>query len=197
MKIGLYGGTFDPVHRGHVAIAQAALKQGLDQVIVIPCHLSPHKLAPDQAAVATPEHRLKMLQLAFTNKAGIEVSDWELRRADTSYTWQTIQHFQSLFPHDTLVLVTGRDQLKVLNLWARFEEWKNKVEFLSFNRAEPGSDLLPDFCQTLKLHFITELLSPCSSTEIRKQLADGKPTTDQLPPAVAAYISAHNLYRRP
>ena len=122
-RIGIFGGTFNPVHIGHIQAAKQALTAlHLDRVLLIPDHIAPHKELPTGSP--TPQQRLDMLRIAVQDCPGLEISDIELRREGVSYTHLTIQELKRLYPHDQLVLLMGTD------MFTSFDSWRNPKEIL-------------------------------------------------------------------
>lgn len=122
-RIGIFGGTFNPVHIGHIQAAKQALTAlHLDRVLLIPDHIAPHKELPTGSP--TPQQRLDMLRIAVQDCPGLEISDIELRREGVSYTYLTIQELKQLYPHDQLVLLMGTD------MFTSFDSWRNPEEIL-------------------------------------------------------------------
>ncbi len=122
-RIGIFGGTFNPVHIGHIQAAKQALTAlHLDRVLLIPDHIAPHKELPTGSP--TPQQRLDMLRIAVQDCPGLEISDIELRREGVSYTYLTIQELKRMYPHDQLVLLMGTD------MFMSFDSWRNPEEIL-------------------------------------------------------------------
>ena len=122
-RIGIFGGTFNPVHIGHIQAAKQALTAlHLDRVLLIPDHIAPHKELPTGSP--TPQQRLDMLRIAVQDCPGLEISDIELRREGVSYTYLTIQELKRMYPHDQLVLLMGTD------MFTSFDSWRNPEEIL-------------------------------------------------------------------
>lgn len=187
MKIALFGGTFDPPHLGHIHIAEAAVTAcGLDQVIFLPCHQSPHK--PNQPRASGPQ-RTEMLRLATSQFPWAKVSEWELQRAEPSLSWQTAEHFATEFPNANLYWLLGTDQWEALERWGRPERLAELLTFIVFPRAGKHPEPNPRF----KAHFLTSEF-PGSATAVRTALASALPAPD-LPLGVAAYIAEHGCYR--
>lgn len=194
-RLGIFGGTFDPVHIGHVAMVRRALEWGLGGVAVVPCHRSPHK--PPDAGAPTPaagEHRWEMLKLAFRGRGDAWLSRLELDRSGPSYTRDTIGEFQRRHPDAEWFLIMGGDQLPGLRRWIGFDEWAPGVRFLVFSR--PGFDLDPGDAalQGLRADVINDFAMPVSATEVRARLAKGESVRGMLPEGVEAYIRQHGLY---
>ncbi|MDZ4787978.1 MAG: nicotinate (nicotinamide) nucleotide adenylyltransferase [Blastochloris sp.] len=193
-RIGLLGGTFDPVHAGHVAMAYAALEEGIDHLIVMPCKLSPHKaFGSSESKPAPDQHRWNMLQLAMPYDTRVELSVYELDGPDYSFTWQSLDYLKSIYPQDRIVLVIGEDQYDVLDTWAKFQEWRTWVEILVFKREGMKSESL------LKEEAILATWSKIniptvSATDLRHRLAHGLEMKGLLPEGVAEYIEREGLY---
>lgn len=194
-RMGLFGGTFDPVHAGHVAVARRAIAHGLDRIVVVPARLSPHKL-PDSGAdqPAPAEHRWRMLEIAFADAANVELSRMEIDRPGPSYTADTIGALRARAPGTGLTLLLGADQLDALPRWIRFSEWAPGITFLVFSR--PGSPLRAPSTELrgLEIRTIDDLAVDASATDVRRRLAAGESVASLLDPGVEAYIRAHGLY---
>lgn len=187
-RIALFGGTFDPVHLGHVHLAEAAKTAlNLDEVRFIPCRISPHK----EGTVPTPAaDRLEMLRLATRDLPWAVVDDIETRRAGPSYSWQTAEAMKQAFPHARLYWIMGTDQWDVLLDWARPERLAACIEFIVFTRGKPP---LPR--DGYVLHAI-EGDHPASATTIRKAIAVGETAHPWLNPDVSRWITDHGLYQK-
>lgn len=188
-KVGMFGGSFDPVHLSHVALAHAALGYGLDRVVLVPCRIAPHK---DHRPVDA-RHRWIMLETAFDGEPRIELSAFELESDEISYTHKTIEHLQSLHPGTRLTLILGYDQFATLSSWKLFSEWGRKIDYLIFPRDGSPTSIPPKLAD-LNITFATENLPPISSSFIRQEIEAGRSLEKLLPPAVADYITRHKLY---
>jgi nicotinate-nucleotide adenylyltransferase len=185
--IALFGGSFDPPHRAHLAIARAAVEQcGLARVVFIPCQESPLK---DRRPLASGPQRLEMLRLATAGLPWAEVSDWELSRPGPSYSWQTTAHFETLHPGAVLSWLMGADQWAALEHWARPDFLQEHLTFIVFARDAEKPRLRPGW----RVHFLTGEW-PGSSTEARALLAEKKSAAHLLPPAVEDYAISQGLY---
>lgn len=187
-KIALFGGTFDPIHEGHLEIVTRAQQEiNLDQVIFLPCRRSPHK---ETGPIASDQKRLEMLQRAIANLPWAEVSDFEFHRPAPSYTWQTIEALKpNLAKNTKLFLIIGLDQWEALPRWKNPEKLAASVTFLVFGRnGEPAPR------EGYHAHFFKSD-HPASSSEIRQILASKKPHI-WLPAAVSDYIAKKHLYSR-
>jgi nicotinate-nucleotide adenylyltransferase len=184
-KICLFGGTFDPVHLGHIYIAQAAVKElNLSQVIFLPCRQSPHKIG-EQHASGT--HRLAMCQLATQNFPWAKIDDFDLTSPPPSYSWRTAQAMQHKYPSAQLYWLMGSDQWDALLNWDQPETLANLVEFIVFSRGTR-----PKPRQGFRMHAI-QGNHPASASAIRHTIS-GKKTKQWLHPEVNEYIQRHGLY---
>jgi nicotinate-nucleotide adenylyltransferase len=196
-QIGIFGGTFNPIHEGHIAIVDAALRENLSKVIVLPCWLSPHKLNQvNDPMLASGEHRYNMVNEALRGKPEVEVSRIEIDRAEPSFTWKRLQNFRRTYPEQSPVLIIGWDQFVVLNTWTRFKEWSETIEFLIFRRPSATQDeTIPSFAGKLKYRIIEVAIPSISSTEILQAFQDKRTEIKGLPPSVRDYIRQNSLYR--
>lgn len=184
----LFGGSFDPPHVAHMAIAAAAMEQaGIDRVIFVPCRISPLK---DRVPGASGDQRVAMLEAAAGDLPGAEVSRWELDRPGPSYSWQTAEHFSAQAGGGRLCWLLGADQWAQIDRWARLDRLAELVEFIVFGR----DDLVPQPRPGLRAHFLRGLFRG-SSTEVRRRCAAGESISDLVPPGVEAVISREGLYR--
>src|SRR5688572_19796885 len=144
MNLGLMGGTFDPVHRGHLRVAEAALRRGLDRVDFVPARRPPHKQRPDMTG---PFHRFAMAALATSGRPGLGVSAYEISRDVPSYTIETVRHFSD--QGHAVTLIMGSDSLADIETWRECRELLDLARVLVYPRrpALPGSleDRLPDW----------------------------------------------------
>lgn len=185
MKIGLFGGAFNPIHLGHVKIAKEAIRQmSLDKLIVIPTGNAPHKKETE----ISREHRFNMAQLAFKDDDKIEVSDYELNREEISYSADTVEHFKKLYPNDDLFFIIGDDSYNNLSSWHEPQRILSASTLLVFERE--GAKILPP---AVKINM--ERIE-ISSSEIRDNIYIGKDFINLLPKSVFNYIIKNNLYKR-
>jgi nicotinate-nucleotide adenylyltransferase len=191
MKTGLFGGTFDPPHLAHLAIAESALSfVSLDRVVWIPAAVPPHRKPP----VASPEQRLDMVKLAIADDDRFEVSDIELRRTGTSYTVDTIQQLQQGSETGELFLIIGGDSLRSFHTWYKPEVILESIQLIVFDRDEHRySDVDPWILESALIIPETPLLE-ISGTEIRDRIRKGLSIRDLVPQEVAEYIRRHELY---
>ncbi|MCI9120116.1 MAG: nicotinate (nicotinamide) nucleotide adenylyltransferase [Oscillibacter sp.] len=202
MKIGVYGGAFNPPHLGHIAAAQAVFALlKLDKLLLIPTGHPPHKRFPPESP--TPEQRLELSRLAAEQTGdSVEVLDLELRQSGTSYTAETLTYLRSLYPEDELWLLMGTDMFLTLHAWREPQEIFNQAGIAAFGRTEADCESLFSVQRAyLYQHYpqarIFTLTIPgvvdVSSTELRRQLAEGK-GGNLLAPAVYGYILREGLY---
>ncbi|MFT3951546.1 MAG: nicotinate (nicotinamide) nucleotide adenylyltransferase [Oscillospiraceae bacterium] len=199
-KIGIFGGTFNPVHRGHVrAVRECAAAAGLDRVIVMPAKLPPHKSA---AELAADEHRLAMCGLAFSDTAGVTVSDLELTRGGKSYSVLTVRALAAAYPDARLYFIMGSDMLLSFESWYRWEELLGLCALLCLSRTDEDTQLVRKQAARLSAHGAEIVLCEAapvviSSTKIREMLANGLDCSCYLPEKVVKYIAEHRLYGAP
>ena len=186
-KIALFGGTFDPVHLGHIHLAKVAKSAlGLDQVRFIPCRISPHK----GGTVPTPApQRVEMLRLATKDLPWAVVDDLETLREGPSYSWQTAEEMKARFPDAKLFWIMGTDQWEALPDWAHPERLAACVEFIVFARGKPP---LPR--EGYVLHPV-DGTHPASATGIRAAITAGETQHRWLHPDVSRWIAEHQLYQ--
>ena len=185
-KIALFGGTFDPVHLGHLHLAEIARQSlALDEVRFLPCRISPHKTG----TTPTPaSDRLEMLRLATTGLPWAVVDDLEVKRDGPSFSYQTAAALAARFPQASLFWIMGSDQWDALPRWEQPERLAELVGFIVFAR---GKHPLPR--EGYVLHVIEDG-HPASATAIREAIARGASSHPWLAPAVAAWIAQHQLY---
>lgn len=213
-KIGLFGGTFDPIHLGHLRAAEEIREiLGLDRVSFIPSAIPPHKAG----RVTPPAHRLEMLRLAVGPNPRFDVEDYEIERNTTSYTIETLRHLTSVRPGAEFYFIVGTELFSSIDAWKNYEELFTLSNFAVMTRpGYPGEDepalplaLKPIFSyhnkedkvisyinKHSKLIAFTRFLGlEISSTEIRNYINGGMSVRYLVPDAVSEYISSHNLYR--
>jgi nicotinate-nucleotide adenylyltransferase len=219
MRIGLFGGTFNPVHLGHLRAA-VEVKEGfqLDEVFLIPAALPPHKIPGEVAAAAD---RLQMLDRALEDTSGLNISDVELKRSGTSYTIDTVHHFRHSFPVDSRIyLIMGLDAFLEINTWKAYEALIGLIPLIVINRPMTGiqnssgwkvmEDYLKakisaeyTFSESQSCHqraekppiFVYEVTAlDISSTMIRELIKKGRSIDYLMPQKVAEFIKSEGLY---
>ncbi len=192
VKIGFLGGSFDPVHFGHLLAAQDAFEQHrLDRLILVPAAQAPLKPTEAQSSVAD---RLAMLRAATEWDRRFEISDVELRRGGVSYSIESARHFRALYPHDDLYWIIGGDQLPKLHLWRDIDELAQLVEFIFLERPGFPVKAVPGI-PGLRLHRCDGHLLAISSTELRERARQGLSLDYFVPHKAIVYIREHGLYR--
>ncbi len=201
MTTALYGGSFDPPHLGHLAVARQVLKRfAVDRLVFLPASHSPLK---DGTPAATDADRMEMLRLATAGEPRFAVSDFEIARAGVSYTVETLREWRRLNPGNDILFIAGMDSLLSLHAWREPLEIARLCTFVTFRR--PGlplpspSELLlpPDIAEKLVGQIVEGPLVDVSSSDIRERASRGESLSGLVPPPVAEYISAKGLYHRP
>ena len=198
MKIGIFGGTFDPVHNGHVALAKSAIEQvPLDKLIVVPARMQPFKV---QQEVTSGDHRINMLKRAFQDVPEAEVSSYELEKTGISYTVDTMNYFQKKYPQDFLCFVMGSDAfLRILD-WKNSEFLLRQYAFVIGGRPGYKDTDLHEVANKVKekygseLIFLNNNLIEQGSTQIRNTVENKIDLSDCVPEDVEEYIISQGLY---
>lgn len=198
-RIGIYGGSFDPVHKGHLHLAETAMeKLSLDEIIFMPANISPFKR--DKADVTSGGDRYEMLRLAVEDRENMSVSSYELENSDVSYTVCTLRYLKELYPDSQLVLLMGSDMLMSFERWYCWQEIMEYAELGCISRNEGDGDILTKQAVKLseygRVHVLWEDVLPMSSTEIRSSLKKNEDCSCYLPEKVVQYIVKRHLYGR-
>ncbi|CCQ90207.1 putative nicotinate-nucleotide adenylyltransferase [Nitrospina gracilis 3/211] len=219
-QIGILGGSFDPVHNGHLGLAREARATfSLDRVLFIPAAIPPHKRDRD---ITPTHHRLEMLRRALENENGFEISEIEIERGGVSYTRDTLEELQSRWPNAQISLIMGADTFRDFSTWKQYdrvlkashilvasrpghtldeaaEDMKTLISDLPFSYRPEDSDHTRRtfFCRQTGRRIALFPIPPeaVSSTEIRDALRRGDAVKKMLPPAVSGYIMTHRLYQ--
>ncbi|OOC60451.1 nicotinate-nucleotide adenylyltransferase [Paenibacillus ihbetae] len=192
MKIGIMGGTFDPVHIGHMLAAEAArVAYGLEEVWFMPSHIPPHK----EDAGVTGMMRLEMTAEAVAGHPSFRTLDIEIKRGGISYTVDTVKELREMYPEHDFAFIIGADMVEYLPKWNRIEELAGMLTFIGVNR--PGTKLnvesLPDFLRRV-VRIADMPLIDISSTMIRQQAAAGGSIRYMVPDRVYDYIVRSGIY---
>jgi nicotinate-nucleotide adenylyltransferase len=200
MKIGIFGGSFDPVHTEHIQLARAAVDGlGLDKLIIMPAGVPPHK---QNKRLAAAEDRLAMCRLAFGEIKQAEVSDYEIQKEGTSYTYLTCLHFKKLYPQAELFFLVGTDMFWDFFSWKNPEVILENVTLAVCRRNEGEENIAAEqqaFYDRFQKHFavIPYNGKAVSATEVRTRIALGLDVSSMLSPAVEAYIQSKKIYTLP
>lgn len=200
-RIGILGGSFNPVHLGHLILAQNALESfDLERVLFMPCHIQPLK---EPGAMASSVHRAAMLEAAIMDNLQFELLDIELRRGGTSYAVDSVANIRRLYPDAEIFFIIGADSLPELHKWRRIYDLLDMCQFATL--ARPGVDLADFSADTLNLRDpwperLLKLVAPgrmieISSSDIRYRLAEGMSIHYLVPQPVEMYIMEHSLYQ--
>jgi nicotinate-nucleotide adenylyltransferase len=189
MRIGILGGTFNPVHAGHLMLAEEALsKLKLEKIIFVPTFMPPHKTVESRVK---PQDRLKMVKLAIEGNASFEVSTFEIDSKKKSYSIDTLREFRKRYGDDAqLYFITGSDALKDLFSWKDINDIFKISKFIVANRPGYPVKEVPEGIDTV-------VISPIevSSEDIRRRVREGKSIRYLVPEKVRSYIEEHRLYK--
>lgn len=200
MKTGVFGGTFNPVHKGHIMLAEYCMDSvGLDRIIMIPTAVPPHKISNN---LASENDRLNMCKLACRGKDNFFVSDIEIKRQGKSYTYETLTQLKEIYPDDHLYTIMGADMFLTLDRWKNPEIIFEKSSIITIPRDEENKHELENFYnKVLKAMGASSVILPnpvmsVSSTFIRENLDNFNLISDMLDKGVYDYIIKNNLYRK-
>ena len=201
-KTALFGGTFDPIHNGHIKVAKfAANKIGAEKVILIPAKRSPHK---NFKPIACAEDRIKMISLAIADRSDFEINDCEITRPEPSYTLETVEYFRDKYADDTeLYFLIGADSLKDFSKWYKVVDLIDICHICVMFRAGVQRPDFADFApifgrqrtEKLSENVIETPLINISSTDIRNKIAAGQNVEKLIHPDVLKYITEKGLYK--
>lgn len=191
MNIGIYGGSFNPIHRGHTELAASIVRQGLvDELWLLVSPLNPLK-SGEVSDIAEYGHRLRMAQLATEGIEGVRVSDFERHLPLPSYTITTLDELRKAYPEHEFTLVIGADNWEQFPRWYRADEIIEKYRVLIYRR--PGCEI-EETSLPASVHVVDTPLFDISSTQIRTSIADGRPLAQWVDRKVLTYIQRHHLY---
>lgn len=195
-KIGLFGGSFNPIHNGHINLAISVKKAlELDKVIFIPSGTAPHKSSGEYADAV---HRIEMCRLAAEDFPGFEVSDFETKRTGKSYSIYTVQYFKKIYPDDQLFLMIGSDMLLSFDKWFKYKEILKNVTLAAVSRTGDDFALLnktaEKLCRFGKIIVVNNEAVVVSSTNLRKLIKNNEDLSCYLNRKVVKYIILKNLY---
>ncbi|GAW93342.1 nicotinate-nucleotide adenylyltransferase [Calderihabitans maritimus] len=198
-KLGIMGGTFDPIHYGHLVAAEAVrYKFGLDKVIFVPSGRPPHKKGQ---IITESRHRYLMTVLAVATNPFFEVSRTEIERKGYSYAIDTVRQFQRIYPKHKIFFITGADAILQILTWKNVDELVRLCQFVAVTRpgfnlgeVQTNLSLLPEEYRRV-IHFMEVPALAISSTDIRRRVKTGEPIKYLLPEPVEYYIYKNNLYK--
>lgn len=199
-KIGILGGTFNPIHLGHLILAQTALEiHDLSKLLFVPCFEPPHKITPDLLGA---NHRVAMVKAAVEGSFCFEVSLVEIERGGVSYAVDTVTGLQEMYPGSELFFIIGTDTLRELHMWKDIYSLLPLCHFVAFSRPRHEMDTLrpddmqldPPWPQRLFQNTVRGRHIDISSSNIRYRIAEGLSISYLVPPAVEMYIAEHGLY---
>ncbi|SEK88389.1 nicotinate-nucleotide adenylyltransferase [Ruminococcus sp. YRD2003] len=198
MRIGIYGGSFNPVHNGHIHLALTAVSElGLDRLFLVPSKISPHRSSDEYVS---EEDRLEMLRLACRVSDKLEVCDYELRSERVSYTIFTVEEFRRRFPDAELFLLVGSDMLMIFETWKRFEDILRECTLAVVSRCEGDMPELEKKARELRGfgNIVICRAEPVvvSSSDIRKKIAKKQKYSCYLDENVVQYIRMKKLYKQ-
>lgn len=201
-RIALFGGSFNPVHNGHVnLVKETAEKNGIDRVYVIPTFISPFK-KDSTGFVADGKDRLEMCRLAFAKLPYVTVSGWELSQSEVSYSVNTVEHFRKEFPEDELFFIMGSDMLLSFDKWHKWQDILKMCTVIAASREDGGSDIekLREKAAQLSRFgkvIVTEISAfGLSSSEIREKIIKNCDLSCYMDKNVVEYIEENRIYER-
>ena len=201
MKIGIMGGTFDPVHNGHLMLGHAAYEAfSLDQIWFMPNGIPPHK---KQSSIESDIHeRIAMTRIAIKANKQFYLQEYEAKREKVSYSYKTMEHFRKIYPDDEFYFIIGADSLMAIETWVHPERIFPTCTILATYRNEVKTkEEMNRQIQYLsekyhaKIRLLETPLMPVSSHELRASLQSGDSVSEYMPAAVCSYIKQHHLYR--
>lgn len=194
----MLGGSFDPIHLGHRSLGCAAVREvALDKLIVMPTHIQPFK---QNKKVAQDRHRLAMVNLAFDGCKQVEVSDYEIKKGDVSYSYETMSHLRETHPNDELFFIMGADSFINVDKWYKGEDLLREFGFIVSSRPGYPEKELESKIRFFKEDYGTKIIRlrakmpDISSTEIRETAIQGEPINHLVPVKVDNYITRNRLY---
>lgn len=192
MNIGIYGGTFNPPHVGHLITVECVKgRAGLDKIIFIPSFISPHKQEGEEHSAT---HRFEMTKLAIQGNKFFEVSDFEIKKSETSYTIATLEQLKSTHPNDSFSIIIGMDNYLTFHLWKEPKKILAMATLVVMNRPNYPQQV-NEVIGTENTVFIDVPSIDISSSDIRSRVKEGKSIKYLVPDRVEVYIQNHNLYR--
>ena len=200
MKIGIMGGTFDPIHKGHLMLGEYAYKQyGLDKIWFMPNGTPPHK---DHAKIGSKaEDRMNMVRLAIAGNEAFELQTYEILNKDINYSYKTMEHFKEVYAQDEFYFIIGADSLFSIERWVKPERLLKTCVLLAAYRDDKSTEEMMNQIAYLNQKYqadIRLLNTPnvdISSSEIRSMLQDEESVSEMIPEGVYQYIKEKQLYK--
>ncbi len=196
LKIGIFGGAFNPVHNGHINLAKEATAQlKLRRLLIIPTYESPHK----QTRLAPFESRVEMCRAAFSgisDKCEVEVSDIERKMGGVSYTINTVRELEKMYPDARLYLLIGGDMLYSFREWYKYESLLKETKVTAIARGGDSFTDMREFANEIgRVSVLVTDIVNVSSTEVRGKISRGEDISELVPESVSKFIVENNLYR--
>lgn len=189
LRIGIMGGTFDPIHHGHlVAASEVQERYNLDEVVFVPACIQPFKKDRD---IAPPEHRYLMAIIATATNPRFSVSRVDIDRAGITYTYDTLTDLRKIYPDAEFFFITGADTLSSIVKWKNSDKLFDMATFIGVTR--PNHDFPTDVLENVNIVEIPAMA--ISSTDCRNRVAEGKPVWYLVPDGVVQYIAKYDLYK--
>ena len=200
-KIGIFGGTFNPIHLGHIRLGQLVLDEiKLDKILYIPDNTPPHKSDKD---LACGEDRLNMIDISIKDHVDMESSDIELKREGKSYSFETLLELKKLYPNDELYLITGADMFLTLDKWREPETIFKTANIIGVPRVKSDFEKMEEYAEKVikpmgaKVFMLSQtVFDTASSTYVRENIDDYQKIKDMITPEVYRYITEKGLYRK-
>lgn len=198
-RIGIFGGTFNPPHKGHTYIAREAKRlANLDRMIFIPCYVPPHK---EVCGGVSAEHRFNMTGIAISRFPEFEISDIEIKAGGKSYTAKTLEKLKEIYPHDRLCFVVGGDSLRDMESWYHPERIFALATIIAFARGEVDGEKLAEYAKYYKEKYgaVVEVIDVApmdvSSSQIRGMISDGFDVSGFVDAHVMEYIEENGIFK--
>lgn len=200
-KIGIFGGTFNPIHLGHIRLGQLVLEEiKLDKILFIPDNTPPHK---SNKELASGTDRLEMINISLKDHKNMESSDIELRREGKSYTFETLLELKKQNPDDELYLITGADMFLTLDKWREPETIFETANIIGVPRVDSDFEKMEEYAENVikpmgaKVFMLSQtVFDTASSTYVRDNIDDYQKIKDMITPEVYKYITENDLYRK-
>ncbi|MBL66056.1 MAG: nicotinate (nicotinamide) nucleotide adenylyltransferase [Puniceicoccaceae bacterium] len=191
-RIGFFGGSFDPIHNGHLFIIEKSIQDfELDLLFLCPAYQAPLR---EQKPIFNPVQRLEMARLVAHSNQKMEVLDFEINQPKTSFTYETIQEVKKSYPKSKIFLAIGLDQFEKLSTWRWIRELSKEVHFIVFARGQTNTPA--PAISDIQYTFMQNPLIDISSTQIRKCLQNGESVAHWIPDVILSYLEKNNLLRQ-